>query len=73
MHPQATPSVIVDLPTVKRNIARLAEYGINVYEIRPGIIATDMTAGVKERYDKLIGEGLTPRHSPIRLGRAGHG
>ena len=40
--------------------ARLAEYGINVYEIRPGIIATDMTAGVKERYDKLIGEGLTP-------------
>ncbi len=39
---------------------RLAEYGINVYEIRPGIIATDMTAAVKERYDKLIGEGLTP-------------
>jgi NAD(P)-dependent dehydrogenase (short-subunit alcohol dehydrogenase family) len=40
--------------------ARLAGYGINVYEIRPGIIATDMTAGVKEKYDKLIGEGLTP-------------
>lgn len=40
--------------------ARLAEYGINVYEIRPGIIATDMTAPVKEKYDKLIGEGLTP-------------
>ncbi len=40
--------------------ARLAEHGINVYEIRPGIIATDMTAGVKEKYDKLIGEGLTP-------------
>jgi NAD(P)-dependent dehydrogenase (short-subunit alcohol dehydrogenase family) len=39
---------------------RLAEYGINVYEIRPGIIATDMTAAVKEKYDKLIGEGLTP-------------
>jgi len=40
--------------------ARLAEHGINVYEVRPGIIATDMTAGVKEKYDKLIGEGLTP-------------
>ena len=39
---------------------RLAEYGINVYEIRPGIIATDMTGPVKEKYDKLIGEGLTP-------------
>jgi NAD(P)-dependent dehydrogenase (short-subunit alcohol dehydrogenase family) len=40
--------------------ARLAEYGINVYEVRPGIIATDMTEPVKEKYDKLIGEGLTP-------------
>jgi NAD(P)-dependent dehydrogenase (short-subunit alcohol dehydrogenase family) len=40
--------------------SRLAEHGINVYEIRPGIIATDMTAPVKEKYDKLIGEGLTP-------------
>jgi NAD(P)-dependent dehydrogenase (short-subunit alcohol dehydrogenase family) len=40
--------------------ARLAEQGINVYEIRPGIIATDMTNPVKEKYDKLIGEGLTP-------------
>ena len=40
--------------------ARLAEYGIGVYEIRPGIIATDMTAGVKAKYDKLIAEGLTP-------------
>jgi len=39
---------------------RLAEYGINVYEIRPGIIMTDMTAVVKEKYDKLIAEGLTP-------------
>jgi 3-oxoacyl-[acyl-carrier protein] reductase len=40
--------------------ARLAEHGINVYEIRPGIIATDMTAAVRGKYDKLIGEGLTP-------------
>ena len=34
--------------------ARLAEHGINVYEIRPGVIATDMTGPVKERYDRLI-------------------
>ena len=40
--------------------ARLAEFGIGVYEIRPGIIATDMTAGVKEKYDNLIAGGLTP-------------
>ena len=40
--------------------ARLAEYGINVYEIRPGIISTDMTGPVKDKYDKLIAEGLTP-------------
>ena len=39
---------------------RLAEYGINVYEVRPGIIYTDMTKVVKDKYDKLIGEGLTP-------------
>ncbi len=39
---------------------RLAASGINVYEIRPGIIQTDMTAGVKEKYDRLIASGLTP-------------
>lgn len=39
--------------------ARLAEYDIDCFEVRPGIIATDMTAGVKEKYDKLIAEGLT--------------
>jgi NAD(P)-dependent dehydrogenase (short-subunit alcohol dehydrogenase family) len=38
----------------------LAEYGIGVFEIRPGIIMTDMTAQVKDRYEKLISEGLTP-------------
>jgi 3-oxoacyl-[acyl-carrier protein] reductase len=38
---------------------RLGEYNIPVYEVRPGIIATDMTAGVKEKYDNLIGAGLT--------------
>ena len=40
--------------------ARLASSGIGVYEIRPGIIATDMTAPVKDKYDALISEGLTP-------------
>lgn len=40
--------------------ARLAEYGINVYEIRPGIIETDMTSTVKGKYDALIAQGLTP-------------
>ena len=39
---------------------RLAEYNINVYEVRPGIIQTDMTAGVLEKYNKLIAEGLLP-------------
>ena len=39
---------------------RLAEYGIPVFEVRPGIIRTDMTAGVTGKYDKLIGEGVTP-------------
>jgi len=39
---------------------RLAEFGIGVFEVRPGIIETDMTAVVKEKYTKLIGEGLTP-------------
>ncbi len=41
---------------------RLAEFGINVYEIRPGITETDMTLGVKEKYDKLIAEGLIPQN-----------
>ena len=37
----------------------MAKYGVNVYEIRPGVIATDMTACVKEKYDRLIAGGLT--------------
>lgn len=40
---------------------RLADFGITVYEIRPGIIQTDMTAPVREKYDKLIAEGLVPQ------------
>lgn len=39
---------------------RMAEYGVTVNEIRPGIIATDMTAKVQEKYDNLIGGGLLP-------------
>ena len=39
---------------------RLAEHGIPVYEIRPGIIATDMTSKVKDKYDALIAGGITP-------------
>lgn len=38
---------------------RLGEFDIPVYEVRPGIISTDMTAGVQAKYDKLIDEGLT--------------
>lgn len=39
---------------------RTAEEGIGVYEIRHGIIETDMTSGVKPKYDQLIGGGLVP-------------
>jgi NAD(P)-dependent dehydrogenase (short-subunit alcohol dehydrogenase family) len=39
---------------------RLAQYGIAVFEIRPGVIATDMTAGVQEKYDRLFEAGLAP-------------
>jgi len=55
---------------------RLANDGINVYEIRPGVIATDMTGGVKEKYDKLIIQderGITPLRrwgKPEDIGRA---
>jgi 3-oxoacyl-[acyl-carrier protein] reductase len=40
---------------------RLAAEKINVYELRPGIMATDMTSGVKEKYDKLIDDGVVPQ------------
>ena len=52
---------------------RLGEFGIPVYEVRPGIVMTDMTAAVKERYDKLIAEGLTVQGRwglPEDIGRA---
>ena len=52
---------------------RLAEYGINVYEIRPGIIMTDMTKPVKEKYDKMIEQGVVPQRrwgTPKDVGKA---
>jgi NAD(P)-dependent dehydrogenase (short-subunit alcohol dehydrogenase family) len=39
---------------------RLAEHGIHVFELRPGVIESDMTAPVREKYDRLIADGLTP-------------
>jgi NAD(P)-dependent dehydrogenase (short-subunit alcohol dehydrogenase family) len=52
---------------------RLAPFGINVYEVRPGVIKTDMTATVEGKYDKLIGEGLIPQQrwgTPEDVGKA---
>jgi 3-oxoacyl-[acyl-carrier protein] reductase len=52
---------------------RLAEYGIRVYEIRPGVIATDMTGGVRPKYDKMIEDGAWPIRrwgEPSDVGRA---
>ena len=52
---------------------RTAEYGIRVFEVRPGIIETDMTAAVREKYDRLIADGLTPIRrwgTPDDVGRA---
>src|SRR6266540_3300500 len=53
--------------------ARLAEHGIQTYEIRPGIIATDMTGPVTEKYERLIADGLTPIQrwgTPEDIGKA---
>jgi NAD(P)-dependent dehydrogenase (short-subunit alcohol dehydrogenase family) len=52
---------------------RLAEHGIRVFEVRPGVIATDMTAAARERYTPLIAEGLTPIRrwgTPEEVGKA---
>jgi len=46
---------------VKLWALRCAAHGIRVFELRPGIMATDMTSGVKEKYDKLLEEGLVPQ------------
>jgi len=53
--------------------ARLAEFGIDVYEVRPGVIHSDMTSGVTEKYDRLIADGLTLDRrwgEPADVGRA---
>jgi 3-oxoacyl-[acyl-carrier protein] reductase len=53
--------------------ARLGEFGIPVYEVRPGIIKTDMTAGVSAKYDQLLSSGITvqPRWgTPEDVGQA---
>ncbi|ADB38852.1 3-ketoacyl-ACP reductase [Spirosoma linguale] len=53
--------------------ARLGEYDIPVYEVRPGVIKTDMTAGVTAKYDALIDNGLTVQKRwgvPYDVGRA---
>ena len=53
--------------------ARLAGEGIGVFEIQPGVIATDMTGAVQEKYDRLFAEGLTPINrwgQPADVGRA---
>ena len=52
---------------------RLAELGIPVFEVRPGVIRTDMTSGVTEKYDRLIGTGLIPQQrwgTPKDVGQA---
>jgi len=52
---------------------RLADEGVQVIEVRPGIMATDMTANVKDRYDALIAQGLVPQKrwgTPEDVGRA---
>jgi len=53
--------------------ARLSKEGILVYEVRPGIIQTDMTARVKDKYDKMIEDGLIPQKRwglPEDIGKA---
>lgn len=53
--------------------ARLAGEGIQVVEVRPGIMATDMTAGVKDKYDALLAGGIVPQMrwgTPEDVGRA---
>lgn len=52
---------------------RLADHGIRVYEVRPGLIATEMTGGVREIYDRQIADGLAPIRrwgTPADVGKA---
>ena len=53
--------------------ARLASEGVRVYEVRPGVIRTDMTGPVREKYDRLLAGGLAPQArwgEPEDVGRA---
>jgi 3-oxoacyl-[acyl-carrier protein] reductase len=59
--------------TARLFAARLAEHGIPVFEVRPGIVTTDMTAGVRDVYDRRIADGLVPEGrwgQPDDVGRA---
>ena len=61
------------MPQRSRKQERLAEDGIPVYEIRPGLIETDMTSSSREKYDAMIADGLLlePRWgTPADIGRA---
>jgi NAD(P)-dependent dehydrogenase (short-subunit alcohol dehydrogenase family) len=52
---------------------RLADQGVQVIDVRPGIMTTDMTANVKDKYDALLAEGLVPQRrwgTPEDVGRA---
>jgi NAD(P)-dependent dehydrogenase (short-subunit alcohol dehydrogenase family) len=52
---------------------KLSEHGILVFEVRPGIVQTDMTARVKDKYDRMIAEGLVPQKRwgiPDDIGKA---
>lgn len=52
---------------------RMAEFDIPVFEVRPGIVQTDMTSGVRDKYDKLISEGITTQRRwgmPADVGKA---
>ena len=62
-----------DLAVQLRRLNELAPEGILVYEVRPGIIRTDMTSAATAKYDKMIAEGLTPIRrwgEPQDVGRA---
>jgi NAD(P)-dependent dehydrogenase (short-subunit alcohol dehydrogenase family) len=53
--------------------ARLGEFDIPVYEVRPGVIKTDMTAGVEAKYDRLLADGLAVQRrwgTPDDVGKA---
>jgi NAD(P)-dependent dehydrogenase (short-subunit alcohol dehydrogenase family) len=58
---------------VKLFAVRLAAHAIPVYEVRPGIVSTDMTSGVRDVYDRRIADGLVPEGrwgTPDDVGRA---